>query len=83
MNHVVKLHVGDSFERWFLFKHSVDLFAILYIYIYILATCRPVMIYHRRCEFLQNSVIAWNLRFWFVEFARLMFDRMPKRDSIR
>jgi len=33
MNHVVKLHVGGSFERWFLFKPFVDLFAIIYIYI--------------------------------------------------
>jgi hypothetical protein len=32
MNHVVKLHVGGSFERWFLFKPFVDLFAIIYIY---------------------------------------------------
>jgi hypothetical protein len=38
----------------------------------------PVMLYHRRCGFLQNSVIGWNLRRRFVEFARLMFDRMTK-----
>jgi hypothetical protein len=38
----------------------------------------PVILYHRRCGFLQNSVIGWNLRRRFVEFARLMFDRMTK-----
>jgi hypothetical protein len=43
----------------------------------------PVILYHRRCGFLQNSAIGWDLRFRFVEFARLMFDRMPKQGSIR
>ncbi|KAE7997072.1 hypothetical protein FH972_001739 [Carpinus fangiana] len=32
--------------------------------------------------FLQNCVIGWYLRCGFVEFARQVFDRMPKRDSV-
>lgn len=32
--------------------------------------------------FLQNCVILWCLRCGFVEIARQVFDRMPKRDSV-
>jgi pentatricopeptide repeat protein len=32
--------------------------------------------------FLQNCVITWYLRCGFVEFARQVFDRMPKRDAV-
>lgn len=32
--------------------------------------------------FLQNCVIRWYLRCGFVEIARQVFDRMPKRDSV-
>ncbi|KAK7837349.1 pentatricopeptide repeat-containing protein [Quercus suber] len=32
--------------------------------------------------FLQNCVIWWYLRCGFVEIARQVFDRMPKRDSV-
>ncbi|KAL4621639.1 hypothetical protein ACB092_06G243700 [Castanea dentata] len=32
--------------------------------------------------FLQNCVIWWYLRSGFVEIARQVFDRMPKRDSV-
>jgi pentatricopeptide repeat protein len=49
---------------------------VLYFSRFLLAG--PVILYHRRCRVLQNSMICWYLRCGFVEFIRQVFDRMPK-----